>query len=67
MGKITVIDFPYDNYTGAVQTDVDLDGITDTVATNDGYHDMIMEDDGTLHIFQDIIGFTVMPLRDFGQ
>ena len=49
--KITVIDFPYDNYTGAVQTDVDLDGITDTVATNDGYHDMIMEDDGTLHIF----------------
>lgn len=46
-----IIDFPFDNYTGAVQTDVDGDGITDTVNTSDGYHNMIIEDDGTVQIF----------------
>ncbi|HPR28621.1 MAG TPA: PKD domain-containing protein [Chitinophagales bacterium] len=46
-----LIDFPFDEYTGTVQTDIDLDGITDTVDTHDGYHDMIMEDDGILHVF----------------
>lgn len=46
-----IVDFPFDSYTGTVQTDVDGDGVTDTIPTNDGYHDMIMEDDGTLHVF----------------
>lgn len=49
--RMNIIDFPFDGYTGAVQTDVDLDGSTDTVETTDGYHDMILEDDGTLHVF----------------
>ncbi len=48
----TVIhNFPIDNYTGAVQTDIDGDFITDTIETTDGYLNMIMEDDGTLHVF----------------
>ena len=48
----TVIhDFPIDNYTGTVQTDTNLDGITDTIATTDGYHNMIVTDDGTVHVF----------------
>ncbi|MBK8344483.1 MAG: exo-alpha-sialidase [Bacteroidetes bacterium] len=34
-----------------MQTDTDLDGITDTINTTDGSHNMILEDDGTLHIF----------------
>jgi len=46
-----IIDFPFDNYTGTVQTDVDGDGITDTVNTTDGSHNMILEDDGTVHVF----------------
>lgn len=49
--SMPIVDFPYDNYTGTVQTDTDLDGITDTINTTDGSHNMIMEDDGTLHIF----------------
>jgi len=46
-----IIDFPYDNYTGTVQSDMDLDGITDTINTTDTYHNMIIEDDGTVHVF----------------
>jgi len=49
--SIPIIDFPFDNYTGTVQSDIDGDGITDTIETTDTYHNMIMEDDGTLHIF----------------
>lgn len=49
--NIIINNFPFDNYTGTVQTDIDADGITDTVNTTDGYHNMIIEDDGTVHVF----------------
>ena len=49
--SMPIIDFPFDNYTGTVQTDITADGITDTINTTDGSHNMILEDDGTLHIF----------------
>lgn len=49
--KITVIDFPYDAFTGSVATDLDGDGTTDTVDTNDGYHELMITDDGTVHVF----------------
>lgn len=49
--KITIIDFPFDNYTGTVQTDVDGDLITDTIGTTDGSHFMTITDDGTVHVF----------------
>jgi hypothetical protein len=44
-------DFPIDNYTGAGSTDIDGDGIYDTIPTTDGSHDMIIEDGGTVHVF----------------
>lgn len=46
-----IIDFPFDNYTGTVQSDIDGDGVTDTINTTDQYHNMIIEDDGTVHVF----------------
>lgn len=49
--KTPIIDFPFDNYTGTVQSDIDGDGITDTINTTDQYHNMIIEDDGTVHVF----------------
>lgn len=49
--KMTIIDFPFDNYTGTVQTDVDGDLVTDTIGTTDGSHFMMVEDDGTVHVF----------------
>ena len=49
--KTDIIDFPFDNYTGTVQTDIDGDLLTDTVNTTDGSHNMIIDDDGTVHVF----------------
>lgn len=46
-----IIDFPFDNYTGTVQTDIDGDAVTDTIGTTDGTHFMMVEDDGTVHVF----------------
>ncbi len=48
----TVIhDFPIDNYDGLTQTDVNGDFVTDVIETTDGYHNMIITDDGTVHVF----------------
>ena len=49
--RIVLVDFPFDNYTGTVQTDIDGDLITDTIPTTDGSHFMMVEDDGTVHVF----------------
>ncbi len=49
--KETIIDFPFDNYTGTVQSDIDGDAITDTINTSDGFHNMIIDDDGIVHVF----------------
>ena len=49
--KTDIIDFPFDNYTGTVQTDIDGDLVTDTVNTTDGSHNMIIDDDGIVHVF----------------
>lgn len=51
-----IIDFPFDSYTGTEISDIDADGVMDTIKTNDGYIDMIMEDDGTLHVFAGYTG-----------
>ncbi|MBC8173034.1 MAG: PKD domain-containing protein, partial [Chitinophagales bacterium] len=51
--RTDIINFPYDNFTGTVQTDVDGDFITDTIGTTDGYHELLIEDDGTVHVFSD--------------
>ena len=48
--RIILIDFPFDNYTGTVQSDIDGDLLTDTIATTDGSHFMMVEDDGTVHV-----------------
>jgi hypothetical protein len=48
---ITVLDFPYDAFTGLEQTDIDGDGNTDTIGTTDGYHELLITDDGTVHVF----------------
>ncbi len=48
----TVIhDFPIASYNGLTQTDVDGDFITDVIETTDGYHNMIVTNDGTVHVF----------------
>lgn len=48
----TVIhNFPIDNYNGLTQTDVNGDFITDTIETSDGFHNMMITDDGTVHVF----------------
>ncbi|MEZ5013310.1 MAG: hypothetical protein R2794_03390 [Chitinophagales bacterium] len=62
-----IIDFPYDNYTGTVQSDLDGDGITDTINTADGSHNMIITDDGTVHVFSPLYRMSVMqgPLDIF--
>ena len=49
--KMTILDFPFDNYTGTIQTDVNGDLVTDTIGTTDGSHFMMVEDDGTVHVF----------------
>ncbi|MBC8048340.1 MAG: PKD domain-containing protein, partial [Fimbriimonadaceae bacterium] len=49
--RTDILDFPYDNFAGTVQTDIDADGITDTIGTTDGYYEMLITDDGTLHVF----------------
>ena len=48
-----VIDFPIDNYTGAVGQISDYNGdfIADTINTNDGYYEMIVSSDGTVHVW----------------
>lgn len=51
-----IIDFPIDAYTGTVISDIDGDSSADTIKTNDGYIDMIMEDDGTIHVFAGYTG-----------
>lgn len=50
-----IIDFPFENFDGLVQTDIDGDLVTDTLNTTDGYHEMLIEDDGTLHIFSGLM------------
>ncbi len=48
----TVIhNFPIDNYDGLTQTDTNGDFITDKIETTDGYHYMMVTDDGTVHVF----------------
>ncbi|MBC8047307.1 MAG: T9SS type A sorting domain-containing protein [Fimbriimonadaceae bacterium] len=71
--SITVLDFPYDNFTGAVQTDIDADLVTDTIGTADGYHEMLITDDGTVHVFSGYIrlysdgfGFYTLNFRASG-
>ncbi|MBC8173066.1 MAG: PKD domain-containing protein [Chitinophagales bacterium] len=51
--RTDILDFPFDNFEGFEQTDIDGDFITDTIGTTDGYHEMIIEDDGTVHVFSD--------------
>ncbi|MEZ5013311.1 MAG: T9SS type A sorting domain-containing protein [Chitinophagales bacterium] len=46
-----IMDFPLDAYTGLTQTDVNGDFVTDTIETTDGYTNMIITDDGTVHVF----------------
>lgn len=48
-----LINFPIDNYTGAAgqTTDYDGDGDKDTLNVSDGMVEMIIEDDGTVHVF----------------
>jgi PKD repeat protein len=49
--RIDILDFPFDNFAGTVSTDIDGDGDTDTIPTNDGYHELLITDDGTVHVF----------------
>lgn len=48
-----LIDFPIDNYTGAAgeTTDYDGDGDKDTIFVSDGMVEMLITDDGTVHVF----------------
>ncbi|MBC8173065.1 MAG: PKD domain-containing protein [Chitinophagales bacterium] len=53
--RTNILDFPYDNFDGFIQSDIDGDFITDTLQTTDGYHEMIITDDGTVHVFSGYI------------
>lgn len=71
--SIIVMDFPYDNFTGLEQTDIDGDLVTDTIGTTDGYHEMLISDDGTVHVFSgymrlysDGFGFYTLNYRSSG-
>jgi len=48
-----LVNFPIDNFTGAAgqTTDYDGDGDKDTISVSDGMVEMIIEDDGTVHVF----------------
>lgn len=47
----TIVDMPLNAWTGLTQTDVDGDFITDVVETTDGYHNMFVDDAGTVYVF----------------
>ncbi len=48
----TVIhNFPINNYDGLTQTDTDGDFVTDIIETTDGYHNMIVDATGNVHVF----------------
>lgn len=71
--SIIVNDFPYDNFTGLEQTDIDEDLITDSIGTTDGYHELLITDDGTVHVFSgyirlysDGLGFYTLNFRSSG-
>ena len=61
-----LVNFPIDNYVAGAgeTTDWDGDGDYDWVDTNDGRHEMIVTDDGTVHVFagrmqiRDVAGVT---------
>ena len=55
--KQTLIDFPINNFTGAIgqSTDYDGDGDFDTILTHDGYLNMIVTDDGILHFWTGVM------------
>lgn len=46
-----IYNFPINNYDGLTQTDTNGDFVTDTIGTTDGYFNMFVEDDGTVHVF----------------
>jgi len=48
-----LVDFPIDNYNGELGeiSDINGDGVADTVETTDQAHEMIITDDGTVHIW----------------
>ncbi len=48
-----LIDFPINNFEGAIGqiSDVDADGIPDTIAIDDHHHEMLVTNDGTVHIW----------------
>lgn len=51
--EATIFDFPMDNYSAGPgeTTDWDGDGDYDWLDTNDGMHEMIITNDGTIHVF----------------
>ncbi len=72
--KTILIDFPIDSYFGAIgqTSDVDGDGTPDTIITHDEALEMLITDDGTLHVWAgnywlyddapDVEGWTYFPL-----
>jgi|JI9StandDraft_1071089.scaffolds.fasta_scaffold10694_3 hypothetical protein len=72
--KQTLMDFPINNFNGALgqSTDYDGDGDFDTILTHDGYLNMILTDDGVLHFWigvmrllddkPDVEGYNYFPL-----
>ncbi|MFN0274725.1 MAG: PKD domain-containing protein [Chitinophagales bacterium] len=61
--RTDILDFPFDSFAGTVETDIDGDGITDTIDTNDGYHEMLITDDGDVHVFS---GYITLYSDGFG-
>jgi len=55
--ELIINDFPIDNYTGGLgqSTDINGDGIADTITTTDGAHDMLLAYDGQAYFFSSAI------------
>lgn len=55
--EMIINDFPIDNYTGGLgqSTDINGDGIADTITTTDGAHELLLAYDGQAYFFSSAI------------